>query len=67
MVVMPACDESLCKNCFKEYFQMVITEKSVKHFNCPMCSKPDLSNPDQTQGMNLELFVGMVSERLSGT
>ena len=30
-----------------------------------MCGKPDLSNPDQTQGMNLELFVAMVSERLS--
>lgn len=59
---MPACGESLCKNCFKEYFQMNIREKSVKHFKCPICGLPDLTVSDPTQDMNLQLFVAMVSE-----
>ncbi len=59
MVVMPACGEALCKDCFIGNFTMVIKEKSVKHFNCPLCSKPDVSN--ETQDMNIELFVAMVS------
>ena len=40
---------------------MVIKEQSVKHFNCPMCSEPDLANRDDSQAMYLELFVSLVS------
>ena len=40
---------------------MVIKEKQVKHFNCPMCKKPDLSNKDDTQEMYELIFVSMVS------
>ncbi len=58
MVVMPACGCALCKECFVTNFEMVIKEKSIKHFNCPMCGKPDLSNEEQD--MNIELFVAMV-------
>ncbi len=59
MVVMPACGCALCKECFITNFEMVIKEKSFKHFNCPMCGKPDLSNCEE-QDMNIELFVAMV-------
>ena len=65
MVVMPACGESLCKECFRAHFSIVIKEQSVKHFHCPLCDKPDLSNPDDNQDMNLELFVALVSKCLS--
>ena len=58
MVSMPACGCSLCKDCFVNHFNMTIKEKSVKHFNCPFCDKPDLSN--EAQDMNIELFVAMV-------
>ena len=61
MVVMPACGEAVCKECFVEHFNMTIKEKSVKHFTCPLCNKPDLSNSDNSQDMNLELFVSLVS------
>ena len=61
MVVMPACGESLCKNCFRNHFKITIKERSVKHFNCPICAVPDLSNPDETLDMNLQLFVAMVT------
>ena len=59
MVVLPACGCAFCKDCFTLHFTIVIKEQSVKDFNCPMCGKPDLSN--ETQDMNIELFVAMVS------
>lgn len=61
MVNMPGCTDILCKDCFRMNFTMVINEQSVKHFNCPMCSEPDLANRDDTQAMYLELFVSLVS------
>ena len=42
---------------------MVIQEMGVKHFNCPDCHKPDMSNKDDVQGMYELLFVNMVSLR----
>lgn len=32
----------------------------MKHFNCPMCQKPDMSNKDDIQEMYELLFVNMV-------
>ena len=61
MVNMPGCTDILCKDCFKGHFTVVIKEQSVKHFNCPMCSEPDLANRDDSQAMYLELFVSLVS------
>jgi len=61
MVNMPGCTDILCKDCFRGHFTVVIKEQSVKHFNCPMCSEPDLANRDDTQAMYLELFVSLVS------
>ena len=61
MVNMPGCTDILCKDCFKGHFNVVIKEQSVKHFNCPMCSEPDLANRDDSQAMYLELFVSLVS------
>jgi len=62
MVTMPGCTDSFCKDCFSMNFKMAIKEKSVKHFNCPLCSEPDLANRDMMQQVYLELFVGMVKE-----
>lgn len=63
MVTMPGCTDSFCKDCFKGNFTITIKEKSVKHFNCPLCNEPDLANRDMMQAVYLELFVGMVSYR----
>lgn len=63
MVVLPACGDSVCKDCFKRHFEFAIREKSVKHFVCPICDKPDLGNADQMQELNLELLVSMVKRR----
>ena len=61
---MPGCTDEICKECFKAHFTLTIKEKTVKHFNCPLCGKPDLANRDMSQGVYLELFVNMVSVRI---
>ena len=58
---MPACGDALCKNCFSAHFSLTIKKKSVKHFNCPICGEPDLSNPNESLDMNLELFLALVN------
>uniref|UniRef100_A0A1X7VCZ6 IBR domain-containing protein n=1 Tax=Amphimedon queenslandica TaxID=400682 RepID=A0A1X7VCZ6_AMPQE len=64
---MPACGDLLCKDCFKAHFSIAIREKSVKHFNCPICGLPDLGNNDQMLEMNLQLLVAMVKVHLDST
>ena len=60
MVAMPGCKDTLCKDCFRGHFTVVVKEKSL-HFNCPVCSKPDLLNHDASQSMYLQLLVELVS------
>ena len=47
MVSMPGCTHSTCKDCFREHFKVVIKEQGVKHFNCPICGRPDVTDTDQ--------------------
>ena len=46
---------------------MVIQEQGVKHFNCPICNKPDMINKENTPEMYEVLFVNLVSENLINT
>lgn len=62
MIIMPGCTDSMCKDCFKGHFDVVIREKGVKHFNCPICDQPDMTNRDDAQDLYQELFVQMVSD-----
>ena len=67
IVALPGCTDCVCKECFKMHFTITVKEKSVKHFNCPVCGEPDLANRDMSQVLYLELFVGLVSEPLAIT
>ena len=70
MVVMPGpCGHSMCKDCFRGYFEITIREKSVKHFNCPECGQPDIGDLGEIKDFYLELFVALVSKprRLSAS
>lgn len=62
MVNMPGCTDSVCKECFQGYFTVVIKEKQVKHFNCPVCKLPDLSDRDVGE-FYFELFQALVSNK----
>lgn len=58
---MPGCTDSICKDCFKGHFEVVIKEKEVKHFNCPLCKLPDMADNEATGGLYIDIFVAMVS------
>lgn len=61
MITMPGCTDSFCKECFKINFSIAVSEKGVKHFNCPMCSQPDMTDlNDGTQDLYQQLFVQLV-------
>lgn len=57
---MPGCTDSICKECFKENFTVVIKEQGVKHFNCPVCGLPDMSDREAAEGIYMTIFVAMV-------
>lgn len=61
MVVLPACGDSLCENCFRQYFEIATKEKPAKHFTCPLCDQPDLGKVDEVQ--ELVAMVRRVRER----
>lgn len=60
---MPGCTDNLCKECFKAHFRIVLTEKGVKHFNCPICSLPDMSDRDLGD-FYFGMFQALVSKKL---
>ena len=64
MILMPACTDVLCVNCFNDYCRIVIREEGIKRFNCPICGNPNLSKLDLKQDEYLDLFVKMVSWRV---
>ena len=55
MVVLPACGDSLCRNCFRQHFEIFIRERGVKYFTCLLCDQLDLDNDEQ-----MVLLVAMV-------
>ncbi|KAK6982277.1 E3 ubiquitin-protein ligase rnf31, partial [Biomphalaria glabrata] len=38
------CQCKMCQECLSENFTVVIREKHVRHWTCPLCSMPDLSD-----------------------
>lgn len=62
MVTMPGCTCSFCKLCFRGNFEVAIREKGVKHFNCPMCSLPNMVEREATEGLYVDIFVAMVRQ-----
>ena len=61
-VAMPGCVHSICEDCFKGHFTVVITGQEVKHFTCPICGEPDMANKDITAGFYLQMFLQMVCD-----
>ena len=60
MVLMPGCPHSVCIECFKGHFTNVMKTQTVKHFNCPVCAQPDMTDPQiETY---LMLLMPLVSE-----
>lgn len=52
------CQCKICSDCLKQNFEVVIREKHVRHWTCPLCSKPDLN--DEELGSEYINFLGML-------
>ena len=59
------CHHALCKECFVDYFSLVAGERSIKHFNCPLCGEPDMSSETIDMDLYLQLFSGLIQVHLS--
>ena len=64
MVKMINCDHAVCHNCFVGYFSVMITEKSIKHYNCPLCGEPDITSEAIHFDFYLQLFGELMQKHM---
>ena len=64
MVNMLNCDHAMCQCCFDVHFSIMITEKSIKHYNCPLCGEPDMSSEAIDLDLYLQLFSGLIQANM---
>ena len=62
---MIQCSHAVCQSCFIGHFTVMIREKKVKHYNCPICGEPDLTSEAIDVDLYLQLFSGLVQTYLS--
>ena len=61
---MVNCAHAVCKSCFVSHFTLMIGEKTIKHFNCPVCGEPDMSSETIDMELYLQLFSGLIQAHL---
>ena len=44
MEQVPCCECTICRECFKENYTIIISSQPVSKFSCPGCQQPDLIN-----------------------
>lgn len=52
------CQCKICSGCLKQNFELVIREKHVRHWTCPICGLPDLLNAETAE--EYLSFLGML-------
>ena len=62
---MILCNHVVCKECFVCHFSLVIGEKKIKWFNCPICAEPDMLSEAIDMDLYLQLFSGLIQAYLS--
>ena len=64
MVTMLHCQCSVCKDCFCEHYTLKAKENNIAHFNCLVCSQPDLAATDIDKDNYLMLFAVLLKEHV---
>ncbi|XP_076856824.1 E3 ubiquitin-protein ligase RNF31-like [Brachyhypopomus gauderio] len=41
-----SCQCSMCTECFKQHFTVVLRDKHIRDMVCPACEEPDINHPD---------------------
>ena len=66
MINMIYCNHAVCKECFVAHFSIVgVMDRSIKHFNCPICGQPDMSSETIDMDLYLQLFSGLIQAHMS--
>ena len=65
MINMIHCDHAVCRECFVAHYSLMLGEKSIKHFNCPVCAEPDMSSETIDVDLYLQMFSGLMQAHMS--
>ncbi|KAK5877965.1 hypothetical protein CesoFtcFv8_025422 [Champsocephalus esox] len=47
MQSLTSCQCSVCHECFGSYFNITVRDKHIRDMVCPICSEPDINDPEQ--------------------
>ncbi|KAK5849762.1 hypothetical protein PBY51_014068 [Eleginops maclovinus] len=47
MQSLTSCQCSVCHECFGHYFTITVRDKHIRDMVCPICSEPDINDPEQ--------------------
>ncbi|KAG7231308.1 hypothetical protein INR49_012148 [Caranx melampygus] len=47
MQSLTSCQCSVCHECFSQHFTIAVRDKHIRDMVCPVCSEPDINDPEQ--------------------
>uniref|UniRef100_A0A3P8SIA2 Uncharacterized protein n=1 Tax=Amphiprion percula TaxID=161767 RepID=A0A3P8SIA2_AMPPE len=47
MQSLTSCQCSVCHDCFRQHFTIAVRDKHIRDMVCPVCSEPDINDPEQ--------------------
>jgi len=65
MINMIHCNHAVCKECFVGHFSVIVGEKSIKYFNCPVCEEPNMLSETIDMDLYLQMFSGLIQAHMS--
>jgi hypothetical protein len=63
IVNLPCCQCSVCRDCLRGHFDVIVKERYVRNMTCPICSQPDIDNSPQTD-VYFQLLLIMLQDLL---
>lgn len=60
MQSLTSCQCSVCHDCFRIHFTIAVRDKHIRDMVCPVCSEPDINDPEQLDSYfsTLDIQVG---------
>lgn len=63
MQSLTSCQCSVCHECFGSYFNITVRDKHIRDMVCPICSEPDINDPEQLDSYFSTLDIQVPGER----
>lgn len=64
MISMLKCTHRCCRDCAKNYFTLIITDRNISDAVCPFCKEPEIAEDDETLDYysNLDILLKNILE-----